>query len=163
MQAGTTLVCISALPPRKPVRKVCEAGNHHGCLIKITQSGRRSEEKILQLLVPRDLYRARPVYAHFNNTLGNIGPIYVINVLDPSAGKHRKEAATTKALTFTGGRAEFASDKIILDTLTIAKNDSVVRALDVVAAGRLCDGQRVEDDRAAGELGTAAGEGEGSW
>lgn len=24
--------------------------------------------------------------AHFNNTLGNIGPIYVINVLDPSAG-----------------------------------------------------------------------------
>ena len=37
----------------------------------------------------------------------------------------------------------------------------VVRALDVVAAGRLCDGQRVEDDRAAGELGTAAGEGEG--
>ena len=38
--------------------------------------------------------------------------------------EHRKEAATTKALTFTGGRAEFASDKIILDTLTIAKNDS---------------------------------------
>ena len=37
----------------------------------------------------------------------------------------------------------------------------VVGALDVVAAGRLCDGQRVEDDRAAGELGTAAGEGEG--
>ena len=64
------------------------------------------------------------VYAHFNNTLGNIGPIYVINVLDPSAGKHRKETATTKTLTFTGGRAEFASDKIILDTLTIAKNDS---------------------------------------
>ena len=64
------------------------------------------------------------VYAHFNNTLGNIGPIYVINVLDPSAGKHRKETATTKTLTFIGGRAEFASDKIILDTLTIAKNDS---------------------------------------
>ena len=45
-------------------------------------------------------------------------------MLDPSAGKHRKETATTKTLTFTGGRAEFASDKIILDTLTIAKNDS---------------------------------------
>ena len=43
------------------------------------------------------------VYAHFNNTRGNIGPIYVINVLDPSAGKHRKETATTKTLTFTGG------------------------------------------------------------
>ena len=61
--------------------------------------------------------------AHFNNTLGNIGPIYVINVLDPSAGKHRKATETTQQLSFTGGRAEFASSTIILDTLTIAKSD----------------------------------------
>lgn len=61
--------------------------------------------------------------AHFNNTLGNIGPIYVINVLDPSAGKHRKATETTKQLSFTGGLAEFASSTIILDTLTIAKSD----------------------------------------
>ena len=61
--------------------------------------------------------------AHFNNTLGNIGPIYVINVLDPSAGKHRKAIETTQQLSFTGGRAEFASSTIILDTLTIAKSD----------------------------------------
>lgn len=61
--------------------------------------------------------------AHFNNTLGNIGPIYVINVLDPSEGKHRKESETTKQLSFTGGRAEFASSTIILDTLTIAKSE----------------------------------------
>lgn len=60
--------------------------------------------------------------AHFNNTLGNIGPIYVINVLDPSAGKHRKATETTKQLSFTGGRAEFASSTIILDTMTIAKS-----------------------------------------
>lgn len=59
--------------------------------------------------------------AHFNNTLGNIGPIYVINVLDPAEGKHRKEAQTTKSLSFTGGRTEFASTTIILDTLKIAK------------------------------------------
>ena len=38
--------------------------------------------------------------AHFNNTLGNIGPIYVINVLDPSAGKHRKATETTQQLSF---------------------------------------------------------------
>ncbi len=62
--------------------------------------------------------------AHFNNTLGNIGPIYVINILDPSEGKHRKEETTTKQLSFAGGRAEFASNTIILDTLTIAKADS---------------------------------------
>ena len=61
--------------------------------------------------------------AHFNNTLGNIGPIYVINVLDPSEGKHRKAEETTKQLSFTGGRAEFASGTIILDTLTIAKSE----------------------------------------
>lgn len=61
--------------------------------------------------------------AHFNNTLGNIGPIYVINVLDPSAGKHRKATETTQQLSFTGGRAEFASSTIILDTLTIAKSN----------------------------------------
>jgi len=59
--------------------------------------------------------------AHFNNTIGNIGPIYVINVLDPAAGKHRKEAQTTAPLSFAGGRAEFVSSTIILDTLTIAK------------------------------------------
>lgn len=61
--------------------------------------------------------------AHFNNTIGNIGPIYVINVLDPSESKHRKAEETTKQLSFTGGRAEFASGTIILDTLTIAKSE----------------------------------------
>lgn len=61
--------------------------------------------------------------AHFNNTLGNIGPIYVINVLDPSEGKHRKATETTQQLSFAGGRAEFASSTIILDTLTIAKSE----------------------------------------
>ena len=62
--------------------------------------------------------------AHFNNTIGNIGPVYVINVLDPSAGKHRKTEQTTQSLTFTGGRAEFISTSIILDTLTVAKASS---------------------------------------
>ena len=57
------------------------------------------------------------ISAHFNNPLGNIGPIYVINVLDPDV--HRKASSTSKSLTFTGGRAEFVSDTIILDTLTL--------------------------------------------
>lgn len=63
------------------------------------------------------------VNAHFNNTLGNIGPIYVINVLDPSAGKHRKATETEQSLSFAGGRAEFVSSTIVLDTLTIAKSE----------------------------------------
>lgn len=60
--------------------------------------------------------------AHFDNVLGNIGPIYAINVLDPSEGKHRKEMQTKQALNFTGGRAEFPSSAIILDTLTLSQN-----------------------------------------
>lgn len=62
--------------------------------------------------------------AHFNNRKGNIGPIYVINMLDPREGRHRKAAETTKSLSFSGGRTEFLSTSIILDTLTIAKADA---------------------------------------
>jgi len=56
------------------------------------------------------------VAAHFDNAVGNIGPIYVVNVLDPAI--HRKAAESTKNLTFSAGRAEFRSDTVILDTIT---------------------------------------------
>lgn len=58
------------------------------------------------------------VGAHFDNKLGNIGPIYVVNVLDPD--KHRKEEVTEFSVTFKNGVAEFKSDKVILDTIAIA-------------------------------------------
>lgn len=54
---------------------------------------------------------------HFNNPLGNCGPVYVINVLDPDI--HRKAEKTTKVLTFTNSRAEFLTDTIILDTFSL--------------------------------------------
>lgn len=56
--------------------------------------------------------------AHFDNQLGNIGPIVVINVLDPV--KHKKSSQTTTQLTFTNGRATIQSDTIVLDTLVLA-------------------------------------------
>ena len=56
--------------------------------------------------------------AHFDNKLGNVGPIYVINVLDPAI--HRKESTTSKILNFVNGKAEFISDTVILDTIAIA-------------------------------------------
>lgn len=121
VQAGTTPVYIGTAPVNL-VRGFGEAGIINAP-IKIT-SLVDAQKKIGYSSDWGTFTLCEAVYAHFNNTLGNIGPIYVINVLDPSAGKHRKEMATTKTLTFTGGRAEFASDKIILDTLTIAKNDS---------------------------------------
>ena len=55
---------------------------------------------------------------HFDNPVGNVGPIYVVNVLDPDT--HRAEAATTKELSFINKRAEFESSDIILDTFAIA-------------------------------------------
>ena len=55
---------------------------------------------------------------HFNNTKHNIGPIYIINVLDPDV--HRKASQSTKTVSFTAGKGSFASSTIILDTLAIA-------------------------------------------
>ena len=56
---------------------------------------------------------------HFDNPVGNVGPIYVINVLDPDA--HKKAEKTTKELSFNNKRAEFESSDIILDTFAIAE------------------------------------------
>jgi phage tail sheath protein FI len=55
---------------------------------------------------------------HFNNTVGNVGPIYVINVLNPDV--HKKTDSTSRTLTFSNGRAEFESTTVILDTFAIA-------------------------------------------
>ena len=55
---------------------------------------------------------------HFDNTVGNVGPIYIVNVLDPAT--HKAAEATTTELTFTNQRAEFESADIILDTFAIA-------------------------------------------
>lgn len=87
---------------------------------------------------------------HFQNTVGNVGPIYVINVLDPDT--HKSEAATAKELAFSNNRAEFESSDIILDTFAIAekaegvdyslsynfaKGTVVVKLLKDEAAGKL--------------------------
>lgn len=55
---------------------------------------------------------------HFNNPLGNVGPIVAINVLDPAI--HTKGTQSTQSLSFVNGRATFLSDTIILDTLVLA-------------------------------------------
>lgn len=55
---------------------------------------------------------------HFDNTMGNAGPIVAINVLDPAL--HKKTVETTQQITFANGRATIQSDTIILDTLVLA-------------------------------------------
>lgn len=55
---------------------------------------------------------------HFDNASGNIGPMVVINALDPDT--HKKAETTNQQLTFANGRATIQSDTIILDTLVLA-------------------------------------------
>lgn len=57
--------------------------------------------------------------AHFNNPIGNVGPIFVINVLNPTI--HKKGTTTTAPLTFANKMATIVSDKIILDTFAMAE------------------------------------------
>ena len=57
------------------------------------------------------------VAAHFANANGNVGPIYVINVLDPDV--HKSATAVTKELTFTNRKATLDAGDIILATVAI--------------------------------------------
>lgn len=63
--------------------------------------------------------------AHFNNKKGNIGPIYLINVLNPDI--HRKKEETNVNLVFSNGQAMIKSDTIILDTIAL---DSLAEDVD---------------------------------
>ena len=57
------------------------------------------------------------VAAHFANKNGNVGPIYVINVLDPAT--HKKSSKTTKSLTFANKKATIEADDIIISSFAI--------------------------------------------
>ena len=96
------------------------------------------------------------VAAHFDNGGDGVGPIYVVNVLDPSV--HKSSSETSKELVVANGRASFASDTVVLDTLKVtdstgattyvegedyaldynANNNTVV--ISAVAGGDLADG-----------------------
>lgn len=56
------------------------------------------------------------VEAHFNNRIGNVGPIYVINVLDPATMQGEQEEVE---LTFANRRATIVADDIIVSTLVL--------------------------------------------
>lgn len=57
------------------------------------------------------------ISAHFANSRGNIGPVYVVNVLNPEI--HVAGDPVEASLTFSNGQAVIKSSTIILDTLTI--------------------------------------------
>lgn len=57
------------------------------------------------------------IAAHFDNGGDGVGPIYVVNVLDPAT--HKVSSATEKAVSFVAGRAEVATDTAVLDTVAV--------------------------------------------
>ena len=58
------------------------------------------------------------IAAHYNTTAEAVGPIYFVNVLDPD--KHRAKKETVEVIGLVNGTASFATDRAILDTITIA-------------------------------------------
>ena len=72
--------------------------------------------KIGYSLLWDDYSLSEAVFAHFMR-VDAVGPIVVINVLDPA--KHRESSDTTATLTFANGKAEIADDKAILSTITL--------------------------------------------
>ena len=63
--------------------------------------------------------------AHFDNAKGNIGPIYIINVLNPEI--HINPEKTEKKIIFSNGQAAIVSDRIVLDSLEL---DGLVEGTD---------------------------------
>ena len=57
--------------------------------------------------------------AHYDNTNGAVGPVYMFNVLDPDT--HRVEMPTTTSVTLVNNKAEIKGSDMILDTLKIAR------------------------------------------
>lgn len=76
--------------------------------------------------------------AHFKNANGNVGPIYVVNVLDPDV--HRKSDETNVDITFSHGSATIDSDTIIIDTFAL---DGKVEGVDYALNYNFTTGQLI--------------------
>ena len=114
VQSGTVVVYFG-LSPINLVRKYAEK-NLVNNPVKLTNM--HSAKQTIGYAEDWDTFGlSEAVSAHFDNSIGNIGPIYVVNVLDPD--KHRQSTETVKEVTFSNGQAMISSNKIILDTLTL--------------------------------------------
>lgn len=61
------------------------------------------------------------MYAHFMAS-DNVGPIVVINMLDPQ--KHRKASKTTVEVVFTGGTAKLSTTTAIINTMELESSEA---------------------------------------
>lgn len=126
VQAGTMVVYVGTAPVNL-VRGYAGAGIIHLPVKLFNDADAQQKIGASNDWVSFSLCEA--VAAHFDNAMGNIGPIVVINVLNPDV--HRASAATETNLSFTNGRASFRSDRVILDTLALTdKVEGVDYAVD---------------------------------
>lgn len=116
VQAGTIPVYIGTAPVNL-IRGYADAGVINAP-IKITNMI-DAQRKLGYSVDWAKFTLCEPMKAHFDSKRGSIGPVFMINVLDPAT--HKKTSETTRSLSFTGGRAEFKSDTIVLDTLALAE------------------------------------------
>lgn len=89
------------------------------------------------------------IEAHFNNSNGNVGPVYVINVLDPS--KHTGEAQTVE-LVFANRKATINTTDIILATFAL---DGKVLGVDYTLSYNTNTGVLTVTDIGETEMGAA--------
>lgn len=140
VQAGTVLVYFGTAPVNL-VRGYAEMDIIHNP-VRLSNIG-EAQRKFGYSPNWKDFTLCEVFTGHFDNPIGNIGPIYVVNVLDPAV--NRKTEETTRSLLFNNGRVEFKSDTIILDTLVLedfveyvdftmdynyAKNTVILKSLD---------------------------------
>lgn len=116
IQAGTVPVYIGLAP----VNLIKDYKNSEIINLPVKLSDFMNSQKTVGYSTDWDKFTlCEAIGAHFDNKLGGIGPIYVINVLDPD--KHKKEQATQFSVTFKNGVAEFKSDTVILDTIALGE------------------------------------------
>lgn len=112
VQAGTTLVYVGVAPVNllrgysDVVNSPVKLSNYPHAQKTVGYSGDWEKFSLCEA-----------INAHFDNANGNIGPIYVINVLNPDV--HRKKDTTDQNLVFSNGQAIIKSDTIIIDTLAL--------------------------------------------
>lgn len=120
VQAGTTVVYVGVAP----VNLLREYDNTVNNPIKLTNYP-NAQKTVGYSSNWKHFTLCEAISAHFDNKNGNIGPIYVINVLNPDI--HRKKEETDQELVFSNGQALIKSDTVILNTLAL---DNLVEGVD---------------------------------
>lgn len=118
-QDYTTPTNVGTIPVYVACAPVHQLADSHGAVRAplLINSWQDAIRKIGYSELWADFGLCEAVYAHFRNNVRAIGPIVVINALDPD--EHRATEETTKALTFVKRTAVIDDPYVILNTFEI--------------------------------------------